>query len=93
MTGKHQADGCSSTIFKDDEQNLCKIRIQADLSSIHPNANYKEKGIFSFVCKIAGCSSLSDDINWQLLDSDGKYENESEGILCRMCFWQFDFIR
>lgn len=50
-------------IFKDDEQNLCKIRIQADLSSIHPNANYKEKGIFSFVCKIAGCSSLCDDID------------------------------
>lgn len=49
--------------FKDDKQNLCKIRIQADLSSIHPNANYKEKGIFSFVCKIAGCSSLSDDID------------------------------
>lgn len=49
--------------FKDDKQKLCKIRIQADLSSIHPNANYKEKGIFSFVCKIAGCSSLSDDIN------------------------------
>lgn len=93
MTGKHQADGCSSTIFKDDEQNLCKIRIQADLSSIHPNANYKKKGIFSFVCKIAGCSSLCDDIDWQLLNSDGKYENESEGILCRMCFWQFDFIR
>lgn len=63
LTGKHQADGCSSTIFKDDKQNLCKIRIQADRSSIYPNANYKEKGIFSFVCKIAGCSSLSDDIN------------------------------